>query len=184
MNKFIKIFAGALLGVALLLSGLCERAAAGTEVLRSTLDNGLRVIIVVDRLAPVAAVQINYLVGANETPSGFPGTAHALEHMMFRGNPGLSADQFATIMAALGGDSNAATQQTATQYFVTTPVEELEAALRVEAIRMRGVLATEESVGQGAGSHRTGGCPGPVRTDVCLSHPPAGAYVRRHPLRH
>lgn len=144
MNKFIKIIAGALLGVALLLSGLCERAAAGAEVLRSTLDNGLRVIIVVDRLAPVATVQINYLAGANETPSGFPGTAHALEHMMFRGNPGLSADQFATIMAALGGDSNAATQQTATQYFVTTPVEELESALRVEAIRMRGVLATEE----------------------------------------
>ncbi|MBU4260708.1 MAG: insulinase family protein [Proteobacteria bacterium] len=144
MNKLIRFLTGTLLGLTLLLAGLAGQAAAGDEVLRSTLANGLRVIIVVDHLAPVAAVQVNYLVGANETPTGFPGMAHALEHMMFRGSPGLSADQLATIMAALGGDSNAATQQTVTQYFVTTPVEELESALRVEAIRMGGVLATEE----------------------------------------
>ncbi|MBU0908916.1 MAG: insulinase family protein, partial [Proteobacteria bacterium] len=97
MNKLIRILTGAILGVALLLTGLGGRAAADAEVLRSTLDNGMRVIIVVDHLAPVASVQINYLVGANETPPGFPGTAHALEHMMFRGSPDLSADQLATI---------------------------------------------------------------------------------------
>lgn len=120
--------------------------AAGEQgVMRSVLDNGLRVIIIRNSLAPVATVQINYLAGANESPAGFPGTAHALEHMMFRGNPGLSADQLATIMAALGGDSNANTQQTVTQYYITTPVEELDTVIRVEAIRMRGVLATQEA---------------------------------------
>jgi zinc protease len=120
------------------------RAAAASDVTRATLDNGLRVVIVADHLAPVVAVQVNYLAGSNEAPTGFPGTAHALEHMMFRGSPGLTADQLATIMAALGGESNADTQQTVTQYFVTTPVEMLETALRVEAIRMRGVLATDD----------------------------------------
>ena len=38
------------------------------------LPNGLRVIIVRNTLAPVAATAVNYLVGSEETPSGFPGT--------------------------------------------------------------------------------------------------------------
>ncbi|MEJ2560190.1 MAG: pitrilysin family protein, partial [Anaerolineae bacterium] len=144
MNKLNRIWVGAFLGVALLLCGFVGLAVAKAEVVRATLDNGLRVVIVVDHLAPVVSVQVNYLVGSNESPAGFPGTAHALEHMMFRGSPGLTADQLAAIMAAMGGDSNADTQQTVTQYFVTTPVGELEPALHVEAIRMKGVLATED----------------------------------------
>ena len=62
---------------------------------------------------------------------------------MFRGSPGLSADQLAAISAAFGGDDNADTQQAVTQYFFTTPAENLEVALRVEATRMRDLLPDE-----------------------------------------
>jgi zinc protease len=87
---------------------------------------------------------VNYLVGSNEAPEGFPGMAHALEHMMFRGSPGLSADQLADIIAAMGGMFDADTQETITQYFLTVPAEDLAVALHIESIRMRGVLASEE----------------------------------------
>ncbi|MCL5097968.1 MAG: insulinase family protein [Candidatus Omnitrophica bacterium] len=119
-------------------------AAAEENVLRATLKNGLRVIIVRNPLAPVATLVVNYRVGSDEAPSGFPGMAHAQEHMMFRGNPGLSAQQLAAVTAAMGGDFDADTQQTVTQYFFTVPSDDLDAALHIEAIRMRGILDTEK----------------------------------------
>jgi zinc protease len=120
-------------------------AAEEKDVLRATLANGLRVILVRNTLAPVVTTVMNYLAGADETPPGFPGMAHAQEHMMFRGSPGLSADQLADIGSLMGGRFNAATRQTATQYFFTVPASALDVALRIEAIRMRGVLDGESA---------------------------------------
>jgi zinc protease len=119
-------------------------AATNGDVLRATLKNGLRVVIVHNPLAPVVSTMVNYLAGSNEAPPGFPGMAHAQEHMMFRGSPGLSAGQLSGITAALGGDSNADTQQTVTQYFFTVRANDLDVALRIEAIRMKGILDTEQ----------------------------------------
>ena len=118
--------------------------AANGDVVRATLANGLRVVIVKNTLAPVVTTEVNYLVGSNEAPEGFPGMAHAQEHMMFRGSPGLSAAQLSHIMALMGGDFNADTQQTVTQYFLTVPADDLDVALHIEAVRMRGVLDTQE----------------------------------------
>jgi len=133
-----------------------EAAAAVPAVtdgaLRATLDNGLRVIIVPNKLSPVVSTSISYLVGADETPPGFPGMAHAQEHMMFRGSPGLSADQLANIGSLMGGSFNAQTQQTVTQYYYTVPSADLEVALHVEALRMRGVLDTDKDWDQERGA--------------------------------
>lgn len=122
------------------------------DVTRATLDNGLEVVIVRDALAPVATVEDNYRVGADETPTGFPGMAHAQEHMAFRGCVGLTADQIAAIYAQLGGYMDADTQQNITQYFVTVPKADLEVALRVDAACMAGVEDSQEQWAQERGA--------------------------------
>ena len=113
--------------------------AQRTDVTRATLDNGLRIVVIRDPLAPVATLEENYLVGANEVPSGFPGLAHAQEHMAFRGCMGLTADQIAAIYAQLGGFMDAQTQQNTTQYFVTLPAQDLDLAMRIDSACMTDV---------------------------------------------
>ena len=129
-----------------------EHAVSAEEMLHSTLANGLRVVIVPNDLAPVVTTEVNYLVGSNEAPEGFPGMAHALEHMMFRGSPGLSAAQLANIIALMGGNFNADTQQNVTQYFLTVPRDDLDVALNLEAVRMRDVLGSDELWAQERGA--------------------------------
>ncbi|HUP05181.1 MAG TPA: insulinase family protein, partial [Bryobacteraceae bacterium] len=121
-----------------------QGGAPRDSVVRATLDNGLRVVIVRDPLAPVVTVEDNYLAGGDETPAGFPGTAHAQEHMAFRGCTGLTADQIAAVYAQLGGNNNADTQQNITQYFVTVPAADLGVALRMDAACMQGVEDSQD----------------------------------------
>jgi len=114
-------------------------ASTQGSVTRATLSNGLRVVIVRDPLAPVVTVYDNYLVGADDTPAGFPGMAHAQEHMAFRGCTGVTGDQTSAIFAQLGGNGDADTQQDITQYFETVPAANLDVALHVDSDCMRGI---------------------------------------------
>jgi zinc protease len=99
----------------------------------------MRVVIIHNALAPVVTVEANFMVGGNETPDGFPGMAHAQEHMAFRGCTGMTADQTAAIYAQLGGQNNADTQQNITQYFATVPAADLDVALEAQATCLRGI---------------------------------------------
>jgi zinc protease len=126
--------------------------APAKDVTRATLDNGLRVVIIRDPLAPVATLEENYLVGANEVPPGLTGLAHAQEHMAFRGCSGLTADQIAAIYAQLGGNMDADTQQNITQYFVTVPAHDLDLALRIDSACMSEVEDSQAEWAQERGA--------------------------------
>ncbi len=142
----IEVTFKALLSLLVLFSASASRlhAADPSNVTRATLSNGLQVVIVRNALAPVVTVELNFKVGGDETPPGFPGSAHAEEHMAFRGCTGMTADQTAAIYAQLGGRDNADTQQNITQYFTTVPAADLDVALQAQASCLRGVDDSEE----------------------------------------
>lgn len=137
-RSIIRMTAVSLLAAALLFAQGRPAGQSG-DVTRATLDNGMRVVILRNPLAPVVTVEQNYLVGGNETPQGFPGMAHAQEHMAFRGCSELTGDQISAIFAQLGGFDNADTQQTITQYYTTIPATDLDVALRVDAACMQDI---------------------------------------------
>jgi zinc protease len=134
----------AILFVALVWSASAATLPSEERVARATLPNGLQVIVVRNALAPTVSTVMNYFAGADETPRGFPGTAHALEHMMFRGSRGLSAAQLADLGSIMGGEFNANTQQSLTQYTYSVPASQLEIVLRIESVRMRDVTVSEK----------------------------------------
>ncbi|HEY0797729.1 MAG TPA: insulinase family protein, partial [Candidatus Baltobacteraceae bacterium] len=112
----------------------------GDDVLKATLRNGMRVVIVRNSLSPVVSTDVTYLVGTRDDPPDVPGMAHAQEHMMFRGTKNLSTGELGTVATALGGSFNASTAETTTQFQFTVPASNLDAVLRIEADRMRDVL--------------------------------------------
>jgi len=111
--------------------------AQGLDVTRTTLANGLQVVVVHDPLAPVVTTMLNYKAGSNEQE--YDGQAHALEHMMFRGSNTLSESQLADISELLGGDNDADTEAEVTQFYFTAPSQYLDLLLRMEASRAQGL---------------------------------------------
>jgi zinc protease len=102
----------------------------------TTLKNGLKVVVLEDRRAPVATLQVWYRVGSAEEPKGKFGFAHLFEHMMFKGSKNVAPEQHARYVEALGADYNADTFFDRTRYYETVPVNALERILFLEADRM------------------------------------------------
>ncbi len=97
-------------------------------------------VIVRNTIAPVVSTDLTYLVGSRDDPASVPGMAHAQEHMMFRGTKNLSTSELGTLATALGGNFNASTTDTLTQFQFTVPAVDLDAVFHVESDRMRDVL--------------------------------------------
>jgi len=152
MSRFLFRMTAVSLLAAVLLFAQGRPAGQTGDVTRATLNNGMRVVILRVPLAPVVTVEQNYLVGGDETPQGFPGMAHAQEHMAFRGCSELTGDQISAIFAQLGGFGNADTQQSITQYYSTVPAGDLDIALRVDAACMQDIQDSQTEWAQEKGA--------------------------------
>ena len=104
------------------------------------LANGLRLIIAVDRLAPVAAVNLWYDVGSKHEVKGKTGFAHLFEHVMFQGSRNVGKAEHMSLVQGAGGTMNGSTWLDRTNYYETLPSHQVELALWLEADRMGTLL--------------------------------------------
>lgn len=123
--------------VSLAIAAVAVTGPAGAAgIHRHELDNGMKVLVRVDRRAPVVVSQVWYRVGSIDEHRGVTGVSHVLEHMMFKGTDELGPGEFSEIIARHGGSDNAFTGREYTAYFQRIANEHLELCLRLEADRM------------------------------------------------
>jgi zinc protease len=110
------------------------------------LQNGLRVIVSEDHAAPVFSVAVVYNVGSRDERMGRTGFAHLFEHMMFKGSENVGAGEHFYTIFSNGGTMNGTTNKERTVYFETMPANQLDAALFLEADRMRSLAIIKENL--------------------------------------
>lgn len=104
------------------------------------LHNGLRVVVIEDRAAPVVQTAVWYHFGSLDETPGKTGLAHALEHMSFRGTNSISSGGLDDIVARLGAQMNGETTYDYTQFYFVLPADKLDVGLAIEADRMQHLL--------------------------------------------
>lgn len=104
---------------------------------RTTLENGLRVVLNPDHTSPTIAVAVAYDVGSRNEERGKSGFAHLFEHMMFQGSRNVEKGGHFRLISAHGGQMNGTTNTDRTNYFEMLPENELALGLFLEADRMK-----------------------------------------------
>lgn len=112
-----------------------------------TLDaNGLQVLVLPDRSAPVVTFMVTYHVGSRNEVTGTTGATHLLEHLMFKGTEqfnrakGNSIDQ---LLERVGATYNATTWLDRTNYYANLGKDHLDAYVAIESDRMRNLWLRE-----------------------------------------
>jgi zinc protease len=116
------------------------------DVQRSTLPNGLRIVLSVDPTSPTVAVDVMYDVGARNEEPGHSGFAHLFEHMMFQGSAHVPKGDHMKLVSSHGGTLNANTSSDRTNYFDLVPSSELPLAMWLEADRMKSLDVSQANL--------------------------------------
>ncbi|MDI5898407.1 M16 family metallopeptidase [Flavobacterium yafengii] len=102
-----------------------------------TLENGLHVILHIDRSDPVVAVALTSHVGSAREKVGRTGFAHLFEHLLFLESENLGKGGLDKMSARIGGaGANGSTSRDRTNYFQTVPKDALEKMIWAEADKL------------------------------------------------
>ena len=138
------------LGIFLAILFLIGTEIAGAKTLFGAgefyLHNGMRVIVVPNHRVPIIKHMLWYKAGAADEIIGKGGTAHLLEHMMFRGTNKIKGQNFNRLMEEMGAESNAFTGQDMTVYHQLLDKTRLEAVMYLEADRMQNLQMNNQDV--------------------------------------
>jgi len=104
------------------------------------LSNGLKVILLENHKSPMITFQVWYRAGSRNERVGKTGLAHLLEHMMFKGTPKVSGEEFSRTISDNGGEENAFTSHDFAAYFETLSSDRIGISLTLESDRMANLV--------------------------------------------
>ena len=110
------------------------------------LKNGLKVIVIENKRAPVVAQMIWYNFGSGVEEKGKSGLAHFMEHLMFKGTKKFPDSYYSNFISRIGGSENAFTSYDYTAYYQVFPKYELEKIMQMESDRMINLTLSKENV--------------------------------------
>ncbi len=114
------------------------------EFEKTTLNNGLTVIVHQDKSTPIVAMNIIYKVGSRDESPDKTGFAHLFEHLMFGGS--VNIPKYDEPLQNAGGENNAFTNNDFTDYYLTLPKNNIETAFWLESDRMLSLAFSEKSL--------------------------------------
>ena len=113
-----------------------DSAAFQVDYEKYTLENGLDVVLHVDRSDPIVAVAVTYHVGSARERPGKTGFAHLFEHLLFLDSENLGPGGIDILIDKVGGSMNGSTNRDRTNYYQVVPRDALEKVLWAESDRM------------------------------------------------
>jgi predicted Zn-dependent peptidase len=132
--------------LALATAAFAQSKLPKVEFTDTTLDNGLRVIIVPEHTAPVFSISLTYNTGSRNEKQGRTGFAHLFEHMMFEGSANVGKGEHMLLVQNYGGSLNGSTNNDQTNYFEELPKNQLDMALFLESDRMKALNITQANL--------------------------------------
>jgi zinc protease len=125
---------------------LSGQTAEAPKAFQFALQNGMQVVVIPDRRAPVVTQMIWFKVGSADDPPGLSGLAHFFEHMMFRGTKKNPGEAFSQTVARNGGDDNAFTTHDYTVFYEQIAKDRLALAMSLDADRMANLDLSDSAV--------------------------------------
>ncbi|MCB9026708.1 MAG: insulinase family protein [Bdellovibrionaceae bacterium] len=115
-------------------------------VTKFKLDNGLEILVHEDFTTPLVSFNQWYRVGSRNEKPGMTGIAHFFEHLMFKGTPQFSSDDFENLIQSNGGTNNAFTTYDYTGYYVDLPASKIDLIFKIESDRMVNLIFNPVSI--------------------------------------
>src|SRR5216683_2707825 len=140
VTRLPRLLAAALVAVGVIDTATLPSSAASRppklQYQITTLPNGLTVVLSEDHSTPIVHLQLVYHVGSKNEKPGRTGFAHLFEHLMFKGSKNVQPESHTSMLASVGGQSNAYTTDDETVFWETVPAQYLPLVLWLEADRM------------------------------------------------
>ncbi len=170
------------LAMAAFLPMFAQAAELKPQVSEFWLENGMQVVVIPDRRAPVVTHMVWYRAGSADEETGKSGIAHFLEHLLFKRTKNTPDGEFSRKIAEIGGEENAFTTVDYTAYYQKVTPQALPTMMSLEADRMvnldlvEGDITTERQVILEERRQRIDNEPGGI-----LSEAMNAALYRNHP---